>query len=211
MKSFLHARIIEKARDGGTWTAIGSAPTEDRDGEVVDAFAFANHPKGLPESIPVHDGHRFEGSKTLVGRARPHYDRNGVLLLEGAFAPTDAGQEVRGLVRDGFLDSMSVVFIDPERYTKDGTPHIKAAELLACDFVSIPSNRDARVLTVRSYGPDEFRRYISSVLADAERTLVDLAVADAKALLAETAEPRFVRGKSARAQVDAFLRDRGVL
>lgn len=131
----------------GGWTAIASAPVEDRMGDVVDAFAFAP----LPDSVPVHLDHTMSAAD-LVGRAQPYYDALGVLHVDGTFAATTKAQEVRELIRDGFIDSMSIVFMTSSRVTgDDGLPHVVAGELLAVDFVSVPALREAQVVAVRSF------------------------------------------------------------
>jgi hypothetical protein len=130
----------------GTWTAIASAPSLDRDGEIVDAFAF----EPLPASIPTHDGHRFD---RIVGRCSPRYTPRGVLVVEGKFSAIAEAQRTRQLVVEGVLASMSVAFHAPTR-RKDaqGVTHITSAELLSADFVSVPSNRDALVTSARGFG-----------------------------------------------------------
>ena len=92
----------------------------------------------------------------LVGIS-PFYD-GAVLKIRGRFASSQLAQHVRSLVMDGVLSTMSVGMPGVER-VKDstGVTHITRAELLEVSFVSIPSNREARVLTTRSLrrGPSE--------------------------------------------------------
>jgi HK97 family phage prohead protease len=130
--------------DAGGWTAVASAPTLDRDGEVIAAGAF----EPLPASVPVHLNHELR-VESLVGRARPRY-QGGKLIIDGVFAGTELAASTRQLVLDGTLNTMSVVFIGSQRKTIDQVPTITRAELVAVDFVSIPSNRDAVVLSARS-------------------------------------------------------------
>ncbi len=179
----LNAPITKADGDAGTFTAVASAPTLDRDGEVIDAFAF----DPLPASVPVHDGHFGQ----IVGRAFPHYDSRGVLVVNGKFSTIDEAQRVRTLVREGVLDAMSVVFHDPVRRTVDGVPHITKGELLAADFVSIPSNRDALVSSVRSVRkprPGPVLRSVNAQIAlvEAELFLLDLDEADRRKSAKET-------------------------
>jgi HK97 family phage prohead protease len=129
--------------DAGGWTAVANAPVVDRDGERIVAGAF----EPLPTSVPVHANHEMR-VEALVGRAVPRY-RGGVLYVDGTFATTPLAQATRQLVLDGVLDAMSVVFLDAERRNVDGVATITKAELIACDFVTIGANQDARVLTSR--------------------------------------------------------------
>jgi HK97 family phage prohead protease len=127
----------------GEFEAILSAPTLDRDGEVIDAKAF----EPLPTSIPVHAFHDFADP---VGRGVPFYEGD-VLKLRGRFATTARAQEIRTLVAEGVIASMSVGFMSAEREMKDGVPHIVRGELLEGSMVSIPSNRESAVLLAKEF------------------------------------------------------------
>lgn len=144
-KSFLFAEVKATKPDDptGEFEAILSAPTLDRDGEVIEKGAF----EPLPQSIPVHAFHDFHDP---VGVGQPFYEGD-VLKLRGYFASTARAQEIRTLVTEGVIGSMSVGFMDAEREEKDGVPHISRAEILEGSFVSIPSNREAAILVAKQY------------------------------------------------------------
>lgn len=146
-KSFLMAEVkATKAEDPtGEFEAILSAGTLDRDGEIIDPGAFAT--KGLPDTIPVHAFHDFTDP---VGVAKPYYEGD-VLKVKGYFASTARAQEIRTLVTEGVIGSMSVGFMGASRETKDGVDHITEAEILEGSFVSVPSNREAAVLVAKQY------------------------------------------------------------
>jgi len=129
----------------GGWTAVASTPSVDRDDEVLQARCFVP----LPEQVPVRSAH-FGGEQ--VGSGRPYYvgDR---LQIDGTFASTSKAQEVRTLVKEGHLTTMSVVFRPLTDRRVDGRRHIVTGELLAVDWAEIPSQRDARVLAVRGLRP----------------------------------------------------------
>lgn len=152
-KLYTFAEVKAVSDEGtGEFEAILSAPTLDRDGEIIDPGAF----EPLPKSIPVHVDHRFE-TEAVVGRAEPFYDGD-MLKVRGKFTNTARGQEVRTLVADGFVDSMSVGFMAAERDSKDGATHVTRAELIEASFVSIPANRDALVLSAKEYDEKVGRR-----------------------------------------------------
>ncbi|MBA3488266.1 MAG: hypothetical protein H0T78_01765 [Longispora sp.] len=181
MNDFLAASIKSVDDTGnGRFTAVASAPTVDRDGEVIVPGAM----EPLPKSIPVHDGHPVgaQAGRQPIARARPYY-KNGVLYVEGYFASTPDAQATRQKVMEGVLDSMSIMFHRPERETVKGVPTITKAELLAADFVGIPSNREARVISARAYGSTDERieRMRMKVLA----AKAALAALDAREFLAE--------------------------
>lgn len=144
-KSFLFAEVkATKAEDPtGEFEAILSAPTLDRDGEVIEKGAF----EPLPESIPVHAFHDFHDP---VGVGRPFYEGD-VLKLRGYFASTPRAQEIRTLVTEGVIGAMSVGFMGADRKDVEGVPTISKAEILEGSFVSIPSNREAAVLVAKQY------------------------------------------------------------
>lgn len=144
MKTFVLAEV--KATDGaspnGAFEAVISAPTLDRDGEVLDAGCFAP----LPKSIPIHAFHDLHDP---IGRGEPFYDGD-LLKVRGVFAGTERAQELRSLVVDGIVDKMSVGFMGAQRSVKDGVPHVTQGELLEASFVSVPSNREAEVTASKS-------------------------------------------------------------
>lgn len=136
---------IKSAKDSGEFEAVLSAPTEDRDGEVVDAKAF----DPLPEYIPIDVDHSMTVAGT-VGSGKPFYDGD-VLKFAGSFASTPLAQEVRTLVTEGHIRKMSVAFMNAQRTEdEDGTLHIRKAELLNAAIVAIPSNRDASILAAKA-------------------------------------------------------------
>lgn len=146
-KTFAVAKVksAESENPSGEFEIVMSTDAVDRDGESIVKGAF----DPLPESIPVHAFHDFNDP---VGRAVPSYDENGRLVGRGFFASTPRAQEIRQLVADGVIGHTSVGFMAAERKDgKDGgAPEITGAELLEVSFVSVPSNRDAAVLAVKT-------------------------------------------------------------
>lgn len=151
-KDFVFANVKALANDAtpnGSFEAVISAPSVDRDGEIIDPGAF----NPLPKSIPIladHDGK----IRSLVGSAQPFYDGD-LLKVKGEFSSVPEAQDVRTKLAEGHLGTMSVGFMPPLRTMKDGIPHITRAELLEASFVVIPSNRDALVSSVKQYADIE--------------------------------------------------------
>lgn len=135
--------VKEPTNPNGEWEAILSAPTLDRDGEVIAKGAF----DPLPDSIPIHAFHAFDDP---IGRGEPFYE-DDVLKARGGFASTLRAQEIKTLVQEGVIANMSVGFMAAEREERDGTPTVTKAELLEASFVSVPSNREAAVLMAKGY------------------------------------------------------------
>lgn len=178
--AFAEVKAVDAREPTGAFEAILSAPTLDRDGEVIDKGAFAP----LPTSIPVHAFHDFSDP---IGRAEPYYE-NDVLKVRGIFASTPRAQEIRTLVTEGVIANMSVGFMSAERADKDGVPHITRAEILEGSFVSIPSNREAAVLVAKEYAEKAGARNSTS---DAARLqdIHDLAVANGATCESKAADP----------------------
>lgn len=137
----------------GEFDVILSAPTLDRDGEVIDAKVF----DPLPDHITFDIDHGMS-TATTVGSGVPEYLPDGRLRVKGTYSSIARAQEVRTLVREGHIRTTSVAFMGAVREEKDGVPHIVKAELLNGAFVPIPSNRESIILSAKSF---------------AERTAVD--------------------------------------
>lgn len=129
----------------GEFDVILSAPTLDRDGEVLDSKIF----EPLPDHITFDIDHGMS-TATTVGSGTPFYDGEK-LRVKGTYSSIPRAQEVRTLVREGHIRTTSVAFMGAVREEKDGVPHVVKAELLNGAFVPIPSNRESVVLSAKSY------------------------------------------------------------
>lgn len=129
----------------GEFDVILSAPTLDRDGEVIDAKVF----EPLPDHITFDIDHGMS-TATTVGSGTPYYDGD-VLRVKGTYSSIPRAQEVRTLVREGHIRTTSVAFMGAVREEKDGVPHVVKAELLNGAFVPIPSNRESVVLSAKAF------------------------------------------------------------
>jgi hypothetical protein len=139
-------KALDSTNPNGEFEVILSAPTLDRDGEVIDAKAF----EPLPDHITFDIDHGMSVS-TTVGSGVPRYDGE-LLKVKGVWASIPLAQEtVRPLVEEGHIRTTSVAFMEATREVKDGTPHIVKAELLNGAFVAVPSNRQALVLAAKSF------------------------------------------------------------
>lgn len=125
----------------GAFTAILSAPTLDRDGDV---FATEEWKTPLPERITIDVDHKMSAEGT-IGSAKPYFDDDGNLCVEGTFASTPLAQTIRTLVTEGHLSTMSVCCMS----TKDEDGNV-TRELLNGAVVAIPSNREALILSSKA-------------------------------------------------------------
>lgn len=130
----------------GTFTAVLSAPTKDRDGDTLLPDGWKTP---LPDRIPVDVDHSMSVAGT-VGSAHPYIDeKTGDLMIDGTFASTPKAQEVRTLMKEGHINTTSVAFMNTKEPTKDGRT-VNKRELLNAAIVAIPSNREALVTSAKS-------------------------------------------------------------
>lgn len=185
----------------GSFEVILSAPTLDRDGEVIDARAF----EPLPAHITFDTDHSMT-CDTVVGSGVPSYAEDGTLRVKGGYCADDRSQTIRQKVRDRHIRTTSVTFMDAEREKDEkGVVHIKRAELLNGTFTPIPSNREAVVLTAKSILAKEGRRN-SGADAESIQTAHDLMVG-LGADCGDVKNLRRIQGKSIVGSIEA-LRDR---
>jgi hypothetical protein len=147
-KTISDVTVALKAVDDGkhgAFEAILSAPMQDRDGEYIDARAF----EPLPPRINIDVDHAMS-AEGVIGSGTPFYDGD-VLKFKGTFSSLPRAQEFRTLITEGHLDSMSVAFMNAQRYTDDdGQTHIGSAELLNAAVVGIPSLREASITSIKN-------------------------------------------------------------
>lgn len=182
---------IDRTSAGG-FTAVASNGDLDRDGERILPGCFTP----LPDSIPVHLDHTMSAS-TVIARARPYY-KGDTLMVDATFSTTPDAQLVRAKVKDGTLDSLSIVFRGLKWETIEGVRTCVRGELLAADIVSVPALPTARIVSMRSASLHTMAA--RDAVADALLTLARAEIADCKAL------GIVPRGRN-RARVDALLRE----
>lgn len=180
-KQFVAAVKAVEGGEFGEWEAILSAPTVDRDGEVIDPKAF----EPLPERIPIDIDHGMSVSST-IGSGVPFYDGD-LLKMRGTFSSIPRAQEVRTLVTEGHITKMSVTFMDANRMEDDdGRVHVTRGELLNAAFVPIPSNREAAVLAAKGLGDVDEK----ATKAERLQAIHDLAAANGAVCEAKSHTPK---------------------
>jgi hypothetical protein len=130
----------------GTFEVILSAPTQDRDGEIVDSKAF----DPLPDHITFDTDHSMT-CDSVVGSGVPSYAEDGTLRVKGSYAQDERSQIIRQKVLDGHIRTTSVTFMAAKRVADDkGIDHVTQAELINGTFTPVPSNRESVVLASKS-------------------------------------------------------------
>lgn len=128
----------------GTFEVILSAPTEDRDGDTLLPDEWK---QPLPDHITFDMDHGMSVA-TTIGSGVPSLNDAGELVVSGTYSSLARAQDVRTLVNEGHIKTTSVAFMTLPKTHKDSKPQ---RELLNGAFVAIPSNREALVLSSKSF------------------------------------------------------------
>ncbi len=134
----------------GSFEAVLSTKSLDRDGEVVDPDAF----DPLPASIPVYFEHDWKSGAAPVGRGTPFRDGDEI-KIKAVYASTPEGQKMRTLVSERIVDSMSVGFLNGKREVKSGVKTVVSGEMFEGSLTAIPVNTGARVLVSKALADEK--------------------------------------------------------
>lgn len=166
--------LTDDADGNGYFEALLSTPDLDLEGDELfpDGWELP-----LPPRIPINHDHKI-GVLSTVGSAVPTLDKDGNLRVEGSFASTPAGQEVRTLVREGHIATMSVEFLQYWREDDEGRRIPGKRTLTGGAFTPIPANPNAVVLSAKSaLSVDDIAKRLDELTA-LVKSLVDKAVAE---------------------------------
>ena len=126
----------------GSFEVVLSAPTKDRDGDVLLPEEWK---QPLPDHITFDVDHGMSVEAT-IGSGTPSLNDAGELVVAGTYSSLPRAQEVRTLVNEGHIRTTSVAFMTEPSETKDGKKTV-VRELLNGAFVAVPANREALVLS----------------------------------------------------------------
>ncbi len=140
------AEITSVDKDTGTFSAVLSTPDTDREGETI----HPNEWKSFPARIPINVDHDMSVSGTIAS-AVPILNADGQVTIEGTFASTQKAQEVRTLINEGHVSTMSVEFLRKRTPSteKGGSPTV-TRELIGGAFTPYPINPNAKVLSSKA-------------------------------------------------------------
>lgn len=136
--------VVGSDHPHGEFDVILSTKTRDRDGDELLPDEWKTP---LPEHITFDSDHGMS-VESCVGSGRPFINDDGQLQVRGTFASTPHAQNVRTLVNEGHIRSVSVSFMT-RKGTKDAKPQ---RELLNGAFVAVPANPEALVLSSKGAG-----------------------------------------------------------
>ena len=155
-KKFIKLGIKSVKGEKGVFEFIASNAAVDRDGEVIDpkGWDIKNFQKN-PVILWAHNYHELP-----IGKAIKITKTADMLKVAIEFASKEANskaEQVKKLVEEGILNTVSVGFIPKARDEKDSTKIIEA-ELLEVSLVPVPSNPEALALAMaKGYSKDLFR------------------------------------------------------
>lgn len=144
-------------------TFVASTDTEDRDYERVMIDTFRLPLKGGGEikvsdipsdgtdevDIPLLTDHDLFAVDKVIGSVRRAYFTDGELIFEAGISSRDYAQDVFKLIDEGHLDNaFSISFRDFNFNPDNG--EIRDGEIIEVSLVTRGSNKDARVLEVKS-------------------------------------------------------------
>ncbi len=135
-------RDINAETDDGIMRFVASTEDVARDGLIIeaDAWRFDNFDRN-PVFLWAHDY-----SQPPIGRVVEREITQRGLEIGVEWAGTDAGREIGGLYRDGFLNAVSVGWRTHKIEFSDDpaeAPRIKEAELLEVSGVPVPADPGA--------------------------------------------------------------------
>lgn len=135
-----NALKAEQKRDG-IFTAIATTDQVDRQRERVIPEGIVNLKEYLRDNPVVLYAHNW--MSLPIGRAVDARITKNTLEIDIEFAQTDAGQEIRYLYENKFLNAFSIGFLPVEMDEKSDMPTYTKWELLELSSVPIPANAGA--------------------------------------------------------------------
>lgn len=159
-QSVAHLSVKSASPDGEKWMRlISTAPTLDRDGEIIDVASLRVpvKPKGWKYAsdltaddqidLPFLLDHKWEVEKQLGSVRSMFVNADNELETVVGFTTLERGKDAHTLAKEGHLgNSFSGTFDYINAFTVDGI--IYEAEMVELSMVFKGANRDARVLEV---------------------------------------------------------------
>lgn len=147
-------KALKEGADVATFTGTASTSNRDRGRDIIVPGAFG---KITAREIKMFRDHMREH---LIGGWTKFEQHDKHLAVEGQITLlTDKGRETYALMKQGFLDGLSVGFmIEPGGASWDEakmTRSITKAELLECSVCALPMNKGARISSVKSLSRDD--------------------------------------------------------
>jgi len=150
-------KSLAEGADVASFTGVASTAKTDRAGDIIEAGAFGNV---VPKQIKMFRDHMREH---LIGGWKKFTQVGDKLEVEGVITLlTEKGRETYTLMKQNFLDGLSVGFLpEPGGVVWKGSHRIiKRANLVECSICALPCNTGARVSSVKSLSGDDTRQWL---------------------------------------------------
>lgn len=167
--------LVSKAADDGVYYGRASTAAVDRSGEIVRPSAFRNVGDWVERNPVMYYDHAWTTSLQVgetslpVAKATEAKVTESELVIGFKFSDLPFAQQVKYLVDEGFLNSLSVGFLPKTWETdKDGRRVYTDVELLEVSVVGIPANAEATIMrSLKDAGrTDETLAKIASAYAE---------------------------------------------
>lgn len=152
---FADLEVRDNADDQGGWTLEGIAVPYGQVVEVgdykeqIERGAFGDY----DGSSLLFSAHDHQSGGLPIGSITETEDRQDGLFIKAKISATAKGTEVRQLLRDKVLKSLSVGFQPVEQHDQDGVVVRTKARLREVSVVPFPAYANAAVTAVRSAPP----------------------------------------------------------
>ena len=141
-------KMDEVSEEANVFKGYASTYDLDRGGDIIVRGAFDKTLAENASQVKILYMHKQDSpiGKPMLMRA----DEKG-LYIEGKISDTALGKDVKILMRDGVITSMSIGFMTKEvDYNSDGVRLIKELDLIEFSLVTYPMNEKAIITQVKN-------------------------------------------------------------
>lgn len=140
---------VKKKGEAGEFAGFASTPDLDQGGDIVVKGAFAKTLAERGSKIKMLWNHKSD--MLPIGRFTKMEEADGGLYVEGKVADTAMGRDVKLLLADDAIDSMSIGYmVNDADYNEDGVRVIKDLKLFEVSLVNFPMNEKAVITQVKN-------------------------------------------------------------
>jgi HK97 family phage prohead protease len=146
--------LVGAVKSGSAAGFEGWASTNqlDRQGDIVLPSAFQASLPAFKANGPIFWNHAevHDPLAMPIGRTMDAEIKEGGLYIKARWASTPEAQQVRSLVTDGIVSTMSIGFNPISSVVKGGVNYIDQLELMEVSVVAIPANTGAVITAAKT-------------------------------------------------------------
>ena len=140
---------VKKKGDSGEFEGFASTSDLDQGGDIVVKGAFAKTLTERGSRVKMLWNHKSD--MLPIGKFSMLEERDGGLYVKGKVADTTMGRDVKMLLADDAIDSMSIGFVPEDaEYNDEGVRLIRELKLYEVSLVNFPMNEKAVVTQVKN-------------------------------------------------------------